>query len=278
VFLAAAAGFYLTHKPVADAAVGTVRSMIIVVSILAACGAGSLVWSGVSLVSGIGWTGIKSERSADLLILLGTFVLPLLSAIPIKLMGYNPLDNTNIGVLRVAGMAAVLGVIAIILGLWWFGRKWLFLAAVFFVPFVLLYSTFFTNPEGLVVGLVGELSYWMDQQAVARGDKTLYYYILLMVPMYEFLPALGTIVAAGIATFARLWQSQPGKPFTRPQLDPVPVEAMVTSSGQSAAQPVPVAALLIFWSISSLAVFSIAGEKMPWLTINIALPMILSAA
>ena len=278
VLLAAAAGFYLSHKPVADTAAGQIRTMIIVLGILAACGAGSLVWSGVELVRGIGWAGIKSERSADLLILLGTFVLPLLSAIPIKLMGYNPLDNSNIGVLRVVGMAAVLGVIAIILGLWWFGRKWLLLAAVFFVPFVLLYSTFFTNPEGIVVGLVGELSYWMDQQAVGRGDKTLYYYILLMIPMYEFLGALGTVTAAGIATFARLWQSQPGQPFTRPQLDPVPVDATVTSSGQSAAQPVPVAALLVFWSVSSLAVFTYAGEKMPWLTIHLALPMILASA
>ncbi len=96
--------------------------------------------------------------------------------------------------------------------------------------------------------------------------------------MYEFLGALGTVTAAGIATFARLWQSQSGQPFTRPQLDPVSVDAMETCSEQSAAQPVPVAALLVFWSVSSLAVFSYAGEKMPWLTINIALPMILSAA
>ena len=38
------------------------------------------------------------------------------------------------------------------------------------------------------------------------------------------------------------------------------------------------AALLVFWSVSSLAVFTYAGEKMPWLTIHIALPMILSSA
>ncbi|HEY5269487.1 MAG TPA: SMP-30/gluconolactonase/LRE family protein, partial [Anaerolineales bacterium] len=98
-----------------------------------------------------------------------------------------------------------------------------------------------------------------------RGGQPLYYYMLLMIPMYEFLSALGTIVAAGIASRARLWQSQPGQPFTRPRLD-------------SDQPPVPVAALLVFWSVSSLAVFTYAGEKMPWLTIHIALPMILSTA
>ncbi len=196
--------------------------MIIVVSILAAGGVGTLVWSGVELVRGLGWVGIKSERSADMLVMLGTFVLPLLSAIPIKLMGYTPLDYTSTGMLRVAGVAAVLAAIGIAVGLWWFGRKWLFHAALFFVPFILLYSTFFTNPEGIVGGLVGELSYWMEQQGVARGGQPLYYYVLLMIPMYEFLPALGTVVAAGIATSTRLWQSQPGQPFTRPQSDSRP--------------------------------------------------------
>ncbi len=272
VLLAAAAGFYLSNKPTADTAAEQVRTMIIVVSILAAGGVGALVWSGASLALGLGWAGIKSERVADMLLLLGTFILPLLSAIPIKLMGYTPLDYTTTGMLRVAGVAAALAAIGIALGLWWFGRKWLFHAALFFVPFILLYSTFFTNPEGIVGGLVGALSYWTEQQAVARGGQPLYYYELLMIPMYEFLPALGTVVAAGIASRVRLWQSQPGQPFTRPQADPS------TSSGQAATPPVPVAALLVFWSVSSLAVFTYAGEKMPWLTIHIALPMILSTA
>ncbi len=270
--LAGAVGFYLFNKPNADMATEQVRAIIIVVSILAAGGVGTLVWSGVELVRGLGWAGIKSERAADMLVLLGTFILPLLGAIPIKLMGYTPLDYTNTGMLRVAGAAAVLGAVGIALGLWWFGRKWLFHAALFFVPFIVLYSTFFTNPEGIVGGLVGALSYWTEQQDVARGGQPLYYYVLLMIPMYEFLSALGTVTAAGIATYARLWQSQPGRPFTRPQSDPL------TSSGQAATPPVPVAALLVFWSVSSLAVFTYAGEKMPWLTIHIALPMILSSA
>jgi len=263
--LAGAAGFYLSHKPADEKAVTQVRTMIIVVSTLAAGGAGMLVWSGVELVRGLGWAGLKSERSADMLVLLGTFILPLLSAIPIKLMGYTPLEYTSIGMLRVAGVTAVLAAISIALGLWWFGRKWLFHAALFFVPFIILYSTFFTSPEGIVGGLVGALSYWTEQQNVARGGQPTYYYLLLMIPMYEFLSALGTMTAAGIAMFARLWQSQPGQPFTRPQAD-------------SNQPPIPVAALLVFWSVSSLAVFTYAGEKMPWLTIHIALPMILSTA
>jgi DNA-binding beta-propeller fold protein YncE/predicted membrane-bound mannosyltransferase len=279
VLLAGAAVFYLSHKPVADTATSQVRTMIIVVSILAAGGVGSLVWSGVELVRGLGWAGIKSERVADMLILLGTLILPLLSAIPIELMGYTALDYTNMGVLRVAGVAGVLAAIGIALGLGWFGRKWLFHAALFFIPFILLYSTFFTNPEGIVGGLVGALSYWTEQQAVARGGQPLYYYILLMIPMYEFLSALGTVTAAGIAAFGRLWQSQPGQPFTRPQFDLTPSDAgLISSDPPAVAQPVPVAALLVFWSVSSLAVFTYAGEKMPWLTIHIALPMILSTA
>ena len=265
ILLAGAAGFYLTHKPMEDTTEAALRMMTIVVSVLAAGGAGALVWSGVELVRGLGWAGLKSERVADLLILLGTLVLPLLAAIPIKLMGFTPLDYTTAGMLRVAGAAAVLAAIGIALGLWWFGRKWLFHAALFFVPFAVLYSAFFTYPEGIVGGLVGALSYWTEQQAVARGGQPLYYYILLMVPMYEFLAALGTVTAAGIAASGRLWQSQSGRPFTRPQ----------SSSDQP---PVPVAALLVFWSVSSLTVFTYAGEKMPWLTIHIALPMILSAA
>ena len=36
-------------------------------------------------------------------------------------------------------------------------------------------------------------------------------------------------------------------------------------------------ALLLFWTFTSLIAFSVAGEKMPWLTVHITLPAILSA-
>ena len=117
-------------------------------AVLATGGVGALVWSGVELVQSFGWASLRSERELDLLILLGTFVLPLVGAIPIALLGKTPLDYTTPGMLRVVAAAAVLGAIAIAIGLWWFGRKWLLHAALFFVPFVLLYSTFFTKPQG----------------------------------------------------------------------------------------------------------------------------------
>jgi predicted membrane-bound mannosyltransferase len=36
--------------------------------------------------------------------------------------------------------------------------------------------------------------------------------------------------------------------------------------------------LLVFWSVISLVGFSYAGEKMPWLTVHISLPLCLLEA
>ncbi len=115
--------------------------------------------------------------------------------------------------IRVGIAGGILGLAAAAIGLAWFGRKWLFHAALFFIPFVLLYSTFLTAPNGVIGGLVGALNYWTNQQDVGRGGQPLYYYAFFLVPMYEFLPALGTFVAAGIAIKKKLWQSQAGRPF-----------------------------------------------------------------
>jgi predicted membrane-bound mannosyltransferase/sugar lactone lactonase YvrE len=286
---AGAGGLYLAQK--------SLDTLVIKLAVgaLAAAGVGVLVWSGVVLVQSFGWTSLRSERVLDLLMMLGTLILPLVGAIPIALLGKTPLDYTTPGVERVAVAVAVLGGIAVAVGLWWFGRKWLLHAALFFIPFVILFSTFFTAPTGIVGGLMGELSYWMTQQDVARGGQPLYYYAFLLIPVYEFLPALGTVAAALIASRKKLWQSQSGQPFTRPVSEGIstgmPEDTSIGTSertpeippemifvGDKGLQPVPVAALLVYWSVSSLALFTYAGEKMPWLTIHIALPMILAAA
>ncbi|MEP7199784.1 MAG: flippase activity-associated protein Agl23 [Chloroflexota bacterium] len=59
--------------------------------------------------------------------------------------------------------------------------------------FVVLYTTFFTNLDGLRSGAVGAIEYWLAQQEVARGGQPWYYY-LIIVPLYDFMPLL----AAGV--------------------------------------------------------------------------------
>ena len=237
-----------------------------VLAFVAALGLGAVfaaIVAGIAAVRGLGWVGVRSERAFDLLMLLGTLVLPLLAGFPIKLAGFNPLDYSTAGVWRSAIVIGVIAVVAVLLGLWWNRKSWPLLAALFYGIFTLLYTTFFTNPEGLAGGFMGALNYWAVQ---VRGDQPLYYYALFLVPMYEFLPAIGILVAVFIALRKRLWQAAPGQPF-------VPVQ-----ENASADQPAPTILLLIYWSFSNLVAFSLAGEKMPWLTIHIALPLILGSA
>jgi hypothetical protein len=240
ILLAAGAfGVYLSMKPLTLALKAGV-------GLLAAGSVAALVWAGFAAVRGLGWQTLRSERAMTLLMLLGTFILPLMGAIPLLLMGYTPLDYSTQGMIRIGVAAGLLAAAGIAIGIWWFGRKWFIYAALFFVPFILLYSSFFTNPQGILGGLVGAFSYWSEQQSLGRGGQPLYYYAFLLIPMYEFLPALGTVAATLIAGTRKLWQSQSGQPFTRP-------------ANENKQPPVPVAALLVYWSVSSLAVFTYAG-------------------
>ncbi len=89
-----------------------------------------------------------------------------------------------------------------------------------------------------------------------RGSQPWYYYWLVQIPIYEYLPALGSFLALGLFFFRK-----------RFNLD--------FSSSSEQDPPVPVIPLLGFLSVTGLIAYSIAGEKMPWLTVHIALPMIL---
>ncbi|MFN2216505.1 MAG: flippase activity-associated protein Agl23 [Anaerolineales bacterium] len=217
-------------------------------------------------VKGLGWENIKSERSFDLLILLGTLVLPLLAALPIKIAGFNPLDYTAEGIIRAGIAIGVLALISAAIGILWGRMNWLLHFGLFYAIFFLFYSTFFTYPQGVAVGFMGALGYWMEQQAVNRGGQPFYYYALLQIPMYEFLPAIGVFVTIIIATIKKSWQTV----FL--------VHDKVDDFDEPKEIKIPVLALIVFWFFSSLLAFSYAGEKMPWLTIHITMPMILGAA
>ncbi|NSW51487.1 MAG: glycosyltransferase family 39 protein [Anaerolineae bacterium] len=230
----------------------------------------------IYLIRNLGWESIRNEASFDLLMLLGTLVLPLLVAFPIRLMGsffpaWDPLDYTNQGLVRTAIMLAVMLGISMALGYWWNFKKWSSHMIIFYAIFTVFYTTFFTNGRGFFTGLVGALGYWLVQQSVERGTQPLFYYALLQMPFYEYLSIAGLAVAAwfGLKTARR--------PNSLGVDEGTPAGELVQRHHPDRAA-VPVPALLIFWSIMNLVVFSIAGERMPWLTVHIALPFCLAAA
>ena len=114
------------------------------------------------------------------------------------------------------------------------------------VVFVLLYTTFLTNPRGVITGTVGGLSYWFAQQEVKRASQPWYYY-LIIAPLYEFLP-----IGLGLTAMAYY----------------------VRRKEQGSATQHVLVAYLIYWTLSAWLIYSWAGEKMPWMMVHIIQPMI----
>ena len=110
---------------------------------------------------------------------------------------------------------------------------------------IALFTTFFTNvPRGLTSGLVGSLGYWLGQHGIARGGQPWFYYLLLGA-LYEPL-TIG--LALAVAPGARA---------------PVRPRPCVRRRDRAPRRGGP---------LSSLVAYSIAGEKMPWLLVHVALP------
>ncbi len=261
-------------------------------AVIAGVGLITLALAGVLAISGYSWQRLRAERSFAMLILLGSLVLPMLAPFPVRLLGYNPIDYKDPQVITLnAIFVLILSVIAIAAGLAWNPRQWIINAVLFYGVFTILYTSIFTNGFGFVTGLVGSLGYWLEQQGVNRGSQPWYYYTLIQIPIYEFLPALGTLAAFAVAlSRQRLGVKEP--PLVSEQEQIAVVDSRFEQAKESLpANPdssqsfslnnhesPPTIGLLCFWSVTSLVAYTIAGEKMPWLTVHIALPMILTAA
>jgi len=116
--------------------------------------------------------------------------------------------------------------------------------------FVLLHTTFLTNVAGLVTGTVGAMFYWLAQQGVHRGGQPWYYYAVTLT-LYEFLPlVLGSLGLARFLLARKAWQAE-------------------TDEGRT------FVSFLVYWLLVSLVIYSWAGEKMPWLTVHLVLPLVL---
>ena len=134
--------------------------------------------------------------------------------------------------------------IAALAGMQWNYGVWVIAALAFYAVFVLTYSTFFSNLGGINTGMWQSLGYWIVQQDVARGNQPWYYYFVI-TPLYEFLPLALAIAAA---VYYRV--KRQGDAFTL---------------------------FLFYWAGMTVVLFTIASEKMPWLLVNIALPIIVLA-
>ena len=283
----------------------------------------AVVFALVTLFKGYGWKKLSHLRSFDLIWLQLILILPLLTAIPLRVLGFDPTDYSQAGMIRSGVVFVSLALLSVILGMLWNRKVFLRSMAIFWGIFIVFYTTLFSHGEGFFKGIVGALGYWMDQQAVERGTQPLYYYAFVQIPFYEYLPAFGVVVAFLIGLRKRLFFGSTADnfmPLTVEELsdevleDSEPTEfldevaetelleetaaldlldqelaeesepqpwyqrifPLVEEVGEQATE-LPTLLLLIFWSVMSLLAFTVAGERMPWLTTHITMPMILTS-
>ncbi len=171
------------------------------------------------------------------------------------------------------------------------------------VIFTLLYTTFFSNIAGLYSGTIGAVVYWIGQQDVHRGGQPWYYYLFL-TPMYEFLPVTVGVIGGLLYLFGREILrlikiiTRPIAPLANilPDISPGPLKlpdhtTTYVEDDDSLVAPTPgeneveertiwpsdggmFASLIIYWSLVSIIIYTWAGEKMPWLTVHMTLPLI----
>ena len=149
----------------------------------------------------------------------------------------DPLGGGNvIAFVIVVGMIALSAYFGYRWNLW----LWLGCANIFYIIWILLYTTFLTNFAGVKSGIWQALGYWIVQQEEGRGSQPWYYYFLI-TSVYEFLPLL-------LGTIAAIYYLRKRETF---------------------------GVFLAFWALTTFLLYTIASEKMPWLLVNIALPFII---
>lgn len=185
-------------------------------------------------------------REGDLLVLVGTITLPLLAAlvsIPAERLNGGPLTGDLEWRVRVVTVGFSM-IAAAWVGTGWRPGWWLIAAGTFLAITVPLFTTFGTNPRGIWGLPWNSLNYWLEQHNVQRGNQPPFYYVM-MLPLYEVL-----VLAPAAATAAWL--------IARKR------DAFAIFAG--------------WWFLGSLAAFSYAGEKMPWLTVHLTIPLAVLAA
>lgn len=174
---------------------------------------------------------------AEYLILMGTLSLPLFSAFIQLIPGVEIQGGLHWAKLLTV---ALLFIISVVIGILWNWRRWLISAIIFYGIFTLLYTTFFTNLSGFGSGIWGSVDYWLDVRSEPRIVQPGFYYPMILAT-YEFLPLL-------FASIGAIYYTIKGSLFSR---------------------------FLIYWAVLSLIIYCFSWENPPWLSLHIALPVIL---
>lgn len=281
------------------------------------------------------WDYFNRHLIFDPLIVMGTAVFPWLAAIPLFAAGYNldqvPLTGNTVDAAILISIPFF--VFSAAVGMAWNWRNWPLAAVAFWVPFAVFFTTFFTNGNGLGTGVIGSLGYWLEQQGVWRGSQPQYYYTLVQVPLYEYMPLIFASMAGlfGISEFWKfraeshavdrsnrdehiyldddefldeemsfddLVDLESGEADTlslsRTELFEMQAELTAAENRPRWNQPyneaiemgmranfleylgpIPFLQFLAYWAIMIFVGLTMAGEKMPWLTTHITVPLIL---
>jgi predicted membrane-bound mannosyltransferase len=196
-------------------------------------------------------------RPAVYLLLMISLTLPLWSAFA-AIFQHSPLWSwTNLVLAAPEGYALIgaplgggkviafliivsLGGLGGLAGFRWNWNVWWRCALIFWIIWILLYTTFLTNFfPGIRSGVWNSLGYWVVQQGEGRGSQPWYYYFVI-TSVYEYLPVL--LGAIGSIYFIR-------------KRDPFSL-------------------FLVYWPAVTFILYTIASEKMPWLLVNVTLPFI----
>jgi len=138
--------------------------------------------------------------------------------------------------------------------------------ALFALVYIPLFSNFFSNLGGLADGLYKGVEYWLSVQGTRRLDQPWFYYPMLML-LYEPLPFFMTLTALFALPIA--WIRRINR--KRQAANESGWQTIITPKGLFAG-------FCLFWAVVAMLAYSIAGEKAPWLNMQIALPAILSSA
>lgn len=260
------------------------------------------------------WGYLRNFPEVDFLVLMLTLILPWTTALFTRMMGGSgeafaalagslPAGVNNLlaampGVgdavgqfLAGASVFLPLALLSLSIGLAWNKRRWLISAAIFHLIFAIFFTSVFTNIAGLGSGMIYSLGYWLEQQGVRRGSQPQYYYLLIILPTYTFLPIVGSVSAmfAGITCY---WKARRERIIEEEALQLLEADSAEADEGTKQPaqkmreaspdagklQRLPFVLLLAWWAILSLVGYSLAGEKMPWLGTHLALPLILISA